>query len=116
MKNASKFSDIDRALFTGIHGKPVIKKEERKRYLGELKERVIAFLTFEEMAKRGVDSRIITALKNPNVSHVVISGKVALKDWAKEYVDYANEKDIPSRFTSDPEHVGNIGMIVVEKS
>ncbi|MGF7185206.1 uncharacterized protein YueI [Desulfitispora alkaliphila] len=114
-KKPSDFSDIDRALFTGIHGPVEIKKEERRRYLGELKERVVCSLTSSQMAKPTLDKGFVEATDRDDISHIVLSGKIAFQDWVNKYRQRANEKDLPVRTVNDPELRGDVRLIVVQK-
>ncbi|MDW7673006.1 MAG: DUF1694 domain-containing protein [Bacillota bacterium] len=115
MKKLSDMSNLDKALLTGIHGDVVIKKEERIKYLGELKENVILALTFDEMAKSRIDTRISEAINHPNFGCIIISGKIALRDWAYKYRKLAKDKNLPCRVVTDPDHMGDIGLVVAQK-
>ena len=44
-----KRSELEERLLQGIHGKKELKQEERNRYLGEYEERVIRYLTREQV-------------------------------------------------------------------
>ncbi len=115
MEKISHLNELDKALITGIYGPVEIKKEERRQYLGELAERIILALTSEEMAQRGLDIRFKECIKNPVVSHVVISGRVYHLPWAEQYRKAAAKEKIPCRIINDSQHEGSIALIIVEK-
>lgn len=115
MKKPSDFTPMEQALFKGIHGTPVIKKEERIKHLGELKENVAVALTYEQMAQKELAQSFVEAIADQDIKTVVLSGKIALRDWARKYSDYAKKLTIPVRIVSDKEHVGKIGLVVTKK-
>lgn len=108
----SKKSKLKKALFTGIHGKPKLKRDEKIRYLGEFRERVIRALTLSQIHEEGTYEEILAAIRHPKAKKLKISREADLQA-AKEYINLAKEEDLSFTTVDSPEHKGPIGLVVV---
>ena len=105
-------SELEEIIARGIQGDPELKKDERRRYLGELRERIIKALTFEEIAEPGTYPEIRDAIKDKRAKKLVISQKAKL-DEAREYIQLARKNGLQFTMVDNPEYTGNIGLLVV---
>jgi uncharacterized protein YueI len=105
-------SKLEERVSAGIHGEPELKKGEKRRYLGEFRERVIKVLTFDQIAEAGVYPEILKAIKNIEAKKLIISRKANL-DSAKEYIKLARENGLSFKKVGSPEFKGEIALVVV---
>lgn len=107
-----KKSKLEEKLIEGIYGKKEIKKSERNRYLGEYKERVITYLTFDQILEPGIHPEILDAVKDPEAVKLIINRKVNLSA-ANNYVKLAAENKLLFKRVDSPDFAGDIALVVV---
>jgi len=105
-------SELEQVVSAGVHGEPELRKGEKRRYLGEFKERVIKSLTFEQIAEPGVYPEILEAIKNSEAKKLIIHRKANL-EAAKKYIELARENELSFKKLDSPELKGDIGLVVV---
>lgn len=104
--------ELEKALFTGIHGSPELKRAETRQFLGEFKERVLQALTKYEVAAKQLNPQIETAAKDPRAKAIIIHGDINSEDAAK-YQELAEARKLEFTVRHDPEFTGEIGLIVI---
>jgi uncharacterized protein YueI len=105
-------SKLEEKVLEGIYGNKEIKRDEKRRFLGEYKERVIRYLTFEQVIEEGVYPEIIEAFKKPEASKLIIDRRINLKA-AHDYIKQARNNNISFKRISSPDLKGNIALVVV---
>lgn len=80
--------ELRRTLQFGIHGTPELKREEKQRYLGEFRERVVAAIRYDQAGDKEVVKQVERLLQQPQVSTVKIHVNLSYKT-AKRYHDLA---------------------------
>ncbi len=95
----------------GIYGKPEFKKEEKNRFLGEFKERVIRHLTYDQVVEPGTYSEILQAIKHPEAEKLIIDRNVDL-DKAHDYIELAHQHNLSFKRIDSPELKGDIALVV----
>lgn len=108
----NKRSELEEIIAKGIQGDPELKKDERRKHLGELRERILKALTFEEIAEPGTYPEIREAIKDKRAKKIVISQRANL-DEAREYIQLARQNGLQFTMVDNPEYTGNIGLVVV---
>jgi uncharacterized protein YueI len=103
---------LQQILAAGIYGDPELKREERLRYLGEFRERVLKALTFDQIAEPGTYPEIEEALKDKRARKLVVSQKAKL-DEAREYIRLARACGLQFTMVNNPDLRGDIGLVVV---
>ncbi len=103
---------LEKKVMEGIYGSPEIKKEEKRRYLGEFAERVIRYLTYEQVIEPGTYPEILEAIKHPEAKKLIIDRRVDL-DLANDYVQLARENDLSFKRIDSPDLKGDIALVVV---
>ncbi len=106
---------LEKALSAGIMGKPQLRREEKRRFLGEFRERVIRALTLEQVHEEGVYPEIMESINDPRADKLVVSSRADLYR-AREYILLAQEHGLSFTTVDSPEHRGEIGLIVVSNS
>lgn len=105
-------SDLERILIEGAFGTPELRAEERKHFLGELEERVLAHLTRHKIEGPGVDAKVAKAVADPRAKGVVIHADVPILASAK-YRKLAEAHGLAVTMRDDPSYEGDVGLVVV---
>ncbi|NLJ83486.1 MAG: YueI family protein [Halanaerobiaceae bacterium] len=107
-----KRSELEERLLQGIHGKKELKREERNYYLGEFEERVIRYLTREQVLERGIYPEILAALEHPAARRLIVDRAIEL-NAANKYIKLAGAKGLQFRRVHSPDFKGDVGLVVV---
>lgn len=105
-------NDAEQRLQIGIHGRPELKPEERARYLGEFRERVLKLLRKRQVLDKKVYPEIEEALKDSRSVRLLLNGDLAYQHRAK-YIEIARKYDKPYTVVNDPKLKGDAGLVVV---
>ncbi|WP_246025999.1 YueI family protein [Peribacillus cavernae] len=102
---------IDDYLQEGIHGKKVLKPEERKKYLGTLRERVVVVLTRAQVREATTYPEIARLLKENYKATLLLNGAMNYSDLAK-YIALASKIKAPYKIIASPEHTSELGLVL----
>lgn len=103
--------DIENILQEGIYGPKEINPEERKKFLGTLRERILAVLTKPQVRESGINSKIQDLIKqNPKVK-MILNGDIDYSHLRK-YIKLANKHHITFTISNDQEHPTDIGLVL----
>ena len=108
----SSKDELQKSLAAGLHGAPELKRDEKLRYLGEFRERVIRQLTKKQVMEPGIYPEIVEALKDPRTDRLIICGTIEY-DVADKYRDLADDLGKKCTVVRDPDMIGDTGLIVV---
>lgn len=107
-------SDLEKALAAGLHGAPELGRDEKKRYLGEFRERVFRLLSRKQVVEPGIYPAISEALKDKRVHRMVINGDIDFH-LTDKYSKLAQKAGKEVTIVSDPEFTGDTGLVLVGK-
>lgn len=105
-------NDLEQRLQIGIHGRPELKPEEKARYLGEFRERVLRLLHKTQVLKKNIYPEIEEALKDTRSVRLLLNGDLPYQHRAK-YIEVARKYNKPYTVINDPKLKGNVGLAVV---
>lgn len=105
-------SKVEKRLTVGIHGRPELRPEEKAKFLGAFRERVMKVLTKVQVAKRNIQPEIEEALKDPRSTRLLLAGDIKYDHRAK-YITLARKYNKPYTMVNNPNKKGNIGLAVV---
>jgi uncharacterized protein YueI len=105
-------SELEKALERGIYGTPELKREEKKKFLGSFRERVLKALTKKQVMEPGTYKEILDALKDTRAKRLVISNDVQLS-YAMDYVNLAKKNGIEFTLVDGDDYAGDIGLVVI---
>ncbi|MEG6617640.1 DUF1694 domain-containing protein [Peptococcaceae bacterium 1198_IL3148] len=88
-----------------------LNRSEKRRFLGQLRERILKALTEKQMNEKWVYPDIIEAIKDVRSSKVVVKGNYAKK--AKKYTEYAKKYNKRVVISNNPEYIGDVVLVVV---
>jgi len=110
-----RHNELEQTILTGIYGQPEIKREERNRFLGEFRERVLKRLSKKQVAEPGIYPEVINALEDENAEKMVIHGDIPYNQ-ARKYEKLAREMQKSCSIIHDPGFKGDTGLVVVSSS
>lgn len=102
---------VDEYLQTGMYGPKEIKPEERKRFLGTLRERIVVALTQPQVRGRKVMTELERIMKENPKAHLYLNGQIEYTVLSK-YIKIANKIDIPFTIVNNQEVETDIGLVL----
>ncbi|CCU80038.1 DUF1694 domain-containing protein [Halanaerobium saccharolyticum subsp. saccharolyticum DSM 6643] len=114
MKNNNGESKLEKTAREGAFGSKEIKKGEKNRFLGEFEERVIAYLTEDQIKEKALYPEVKGALKNDEAYKLIIRGDIA-KNHISKYIEWARKEGVRFNRKNSPEFRGDVALAVVGK-
>ncbi len=102
---------MDDILQQGIHGAKEIKPEERKKFLGTIRERVEFALTQSQVRENKVYQEIQDICKKHNGVHMYLNGHVDYRFLSK-YVKLAGANNIEYTIVTNKDHNSDLGLVL----
>ncbi len=112
LKKQQDKSELEQTAARGVQGGLELKKEEKRKFLGEFKERVLIALTRAQVEEAGTYPQVMEGIKDPEAEKIVIDREVDMNS-AREYIRLAQEYNISFKKVGSPEFEGEIGLVVV---
>jgi uncharacterized protein YueI len=106
-----KKPNVDEVLQQGIHGALETKPEERRKYLGTLRERIIVALTKSQVAEAKPYPELGQFMKQHPQAHLFLNGNMNYDDLSK-YVKIATKNKIGHTIVTNKEHDTDIGLVL----
>ncbi|MFW5981386.1 MAG: YueI family protein [bacterium] len=107
-----KKSKLEEKVIEGLYGKKEFKKEERNNYLGEYEERVIRYLSKEQVLEKGTYPEILAAIRSPEADKLIIDRDIDIKA-ANDYIKLAKKNNLTFKRVDSPDFKGDIALVVV---
>lgn len=111
MKRFSKKSELEKTIAMGLHGAPELRPEEKRRYLGSFRERVLQAVTFDQLRTREGIRVMTDALKDPRAVELLIHEQA--RGTAMPLIVEARRRGVDFTIVSNPDFVGNIAAALV---
>lgn len=102
---------LDDYLQEGIHGKKEIKPGERRKYLGTLRERVVAVLTQGQVREKTVYLEIDRLLKEYPQATLLLNGSLHYTDISK-YIALAKDNKTSYKIVANNGQVSELGLVL----
>lgn len=83
-------SELERAVEYALGGVPQIKPDEKRKWLGEFRERVILGLTLEQTYKEEAEDYVVRSLKDKDAAFIIVNQKVSMEVTSR-YMKIAKE-------------------------
>lgn len=103
--------NVDEILQQGIHGPKEINPDERRKYLGTIRERIVAVLTKAQVYEKGIYTEIETLMKENSGAQVLLNGNMGYNNLAK-YVKLAKKYNLVYKMVTNQEHDSDIGLVL----
>jgi uncharacterized protein YueI len=104
-------NNIDDYIQQGIHGDKQTKPDERRKFLGTLRERVVIALTQSQIREAGVYKQIEDAFRQNPKAHLFLNGNMSYSELSK-YTKVAGKYDIDYTMVTNKEHNSEIGLVL----
>lgn len=102
---------VDDILQQGIQGPKEIKPEERRRFLGTFRERIIVALKKNQVREKEIYPQVETLMKAHPAAHLFLNGNMGYEDLSK-YVKLAKKYKIVHTIVTNKEHDTDIGLVL----
>ncbi|WML42764.1 YueI family protein [Neobacillus sp. PS3-40] len=102
---------VDEILQQGIQGPKEIKPEERRRFLGTLRERIIIALNKNQVIEREIYPQVEKSMKENLAAHLFLNGNIKYEKLSK-YVKLAKKYKIEHTIVTNKEFDTEIGLVL----
>ncbi|MGG1678975.1 YueI family protein [Neobacillus sp. NRS-1170] len=106
-----KKQTVEEVLQQGIHGPLETKPDERRKYLGTLRERIIVALLKSQVAETKVYPQIERHMKENPRAHLFLNGSMSYENLSK-YVKVATKNKIEHTIVTNKGHDTEFGLIL----
>ncbi|WHY78086.1 YueI family protein [Neobacillus sp. WH10] len=106
-----KKTTVDEVLQQGIYGPLETKPDERRKYLGTIRERIIVALYKKQVAETEVYPQIEQSMKEYPGAHLFLNGNMNYEELSK-YVKLATKNKIEHKIVTNKEHDTEIGLVL----
>jgi len=103
--------NVDDYLTEGMYGTRLPKDDERRKYLGTLRERIILALTVGQVMTDSGIEQLAEAMKQHPESKLLINGKVSYRFMSAE-IKVANEHNISYTIVADESNEAEVGAVL----
>jgi len=107
--------DVEDYLQQGIHGPKETNPDERRKYLGTLRERIEIALTQGQVMEEEIYSDVEQEMKAHPQTHLYLNGHIDYRFLSK-YIQKANENKIEFTIVTNQEHQTDIGLILAHSN
>ncbi|MBT2657504.1 YueI family protein [Bacillus sp. ISL-18] len=102
---------VEDVLQQGIYGPLETKPEERRKYLGTLRERIIVALTKNQVAETNIYPQVEQSMKEYPQAQLLLNGNMAYEELSK-YVKLAAKNKLEHKIVTNKEHDTDIGLVL----
>lgn len=102
---------MDDYIQQGIYGEKEINPDEKRRFLGTFRERVIIALTKSQVRKKKVYSEVISAIKENPKAKLYLNGNMRYS-YLSKYIKTASKHGNPYTMTTNKEYDSDIGLVL----
>jgi uncharacterized protein YueI len=106
-----KKTTVDEVLQQGIYGPLETKPDERRKFLGTLRERIMVALTKSQVGENEVYPQVEQHMKEKPQSHLFLNGNMNYEGLSK-YVKLATKYKIEHTIVTNKEHDSEIGLVL----
>lgn len=102
---------IDEVLQQGIYGPLETKPEERRKFLGTLRERIVIAMTKMQVAEAEIYPQVAQNMKNYPKAQLFLNGNMNYEELSK-YVKLAGKHKIEHTIVTNKDHDTEIGLVL----
>ena len=111
MEEANLSDHLDDYIQQGIHGVREIKPDERRKFLGTLRERVVVVLTKQQVREKGIYKEVEEQMKKYKNATLFLNGTMNYK-YLSGYIKLANQLGIKFLISTNKEHDTDLGLVL----
>ncbi|KAB2331179.1 YueI family protein [Cytobacillus depressus] len=101
--------NIDDFLMQGIHGQKQTKPDERRKFLGTLRERIVIALKQSQIREQGIYPQVEEALKKNSRAHLYLNGNMSYEELSK-YTKIASKYNVEYTMVTNKDYNSEIGL------
>ncbi|MBM7615133.1 YueI family protein [Alkaliphilus hydrothermalis] len=105
--------DLKRVLDYALHGTPQLKADEKRKWLGEFRERVLMGITFQQALEDEAIRYVENALKDPMGEILIVNNRIPMKIMTK-YMQLAKRMNKEYK-TMATNCIEAMGVVVVNR-
>ncbi|BCB02224.1 YueI family protein [Bacillus sp. KH172YL63] len=102
---------VDDYLENGIYGQKQTKPDERRKFLGTLRERIVIALTQSQVREKGVYKEVQESLKKHPDAKLLLNGNMSYTFLSK-YIKLADSHHVPFSMVTNKETETEIGLVL----
>lgn len=102
-------NNIDDYIMQGIHGQKQTKPDERRKFLGTLRERIVIALTQSQIREKSIYPQVEEALKNNKKAHLYLNGNMSYEELSK-YIKMAAKYQVEYTMVTNKDYNSEIGL------
>lgn len=106
-----KRANLDDYLEKGLYGPKQTKLDERKRFLGTIRERIIVALTKSQVMEPGLYPEIEMLMNEHPKSVLLLNGELGYS-YLSDYIKKARQKKISFSIVRDKDNYTDIGLVL----
>ena len=103
--------NIDDYIQQGIHGTRETKPDERRKFLGTIRERIVIALTQGQVREKGIYKQVEDAIKENSEAHLYLNGHMDYKLLSK-YTKIASKHNVYYTIVTNKNHNTDIGLVL----
>lgn len=103
--------NVEDYLNEGIYGKKEIKPDERRKFLGTLRERVVIVLTQAQVRESGVYGQVEDEMRKYQNAHVYLNGNMNYR-YLSKYTKLCSQNNIEYTMVTNKEHNSELGLVM----
>ena len=102
---------IDDYLENGMYGQKQTKPDERRKFLGSLRERIVIALTQSQVREKGIYKEVQDSLKKHPDAKLLLNGNMSYTFLSK-YIKLADTHHVPFSMVTNKDVETDIGLVL----
>ncbi|MDQ0272921.1 YueI family protein [Cytobacillus purgationiresistens] len=102
---------IDEYLKQGMYGQKQTKPDERRRFLGTLRERTVIALKQPQVRKPGIIAEVESALQDHSKARLYLNGHMSYQDLSK-YIKVATSNHVDYTIVTNKDFNSELGLVL----
>lgn len=107
--------NLEDYLENGIHGPKEIKLQEKRKYLGTFRERVIAVLSNSQVCEEEAYQELRDRINRYPEAYMLLNGQIGYEALGK-YIKMANACKIPYKMVLNKDYESQFGLVLAGKT
>ncbi|MGM0845166.1 MAG: YueI family protein [Bacillota bacterium] len=103
-------SNVDEYLQQGMYGQKQTKPDERRKFLGTIRERVVFALTQPQVRRQGTLPQAESLMKENPGAHLYLNGNMSYT-YLSKYIKLAGKYGIHYTMVTNKEHNTDLGLV-----
>jgi uncharacterized protein YueI len=107
-------NDLEKYIEYGLSGTPELKRDEKKHWLGEFRERVVFALTYDQIYRKEAVKIVKEKCKDDRVDKIIVSNNVN-QAISGQYMDVAHTYHKDYKTIDLQDEKGNIALVLASE-